>query len=105
MSRRPDFILLANGRSFPCLVSSGNGDTMRSYVGRFVDPDPSGAARLVVFHSDVEPTEETHGDRFRYAIGPFSSPQAARLMARCLERQILLTIDDCEQFVRVRVAS
>jgi hypothetical protein len=107
-SRKPEFILLANGRSFSCLSREGGAsrscsDETRSYVGRFVEPGPDGASRLVVFHSDVEPTEETHGDRFKYAIGPFKSPEAARFMARCLEKQMpLITIDDCDRFTCVR---
>lgn len=110
-SRKPEFILLANGRSFSCLsreagASRSCSDETRAYVGRFVDPDPTGAKRLVVFHSDVEPTEETHGDRFKYVIGPFRSARAARFMVGCLQKRMhLITVEDCEYFTRVRVAS
>jgi hypothetical protein len=49
---------------------------VRLYVGKSVK-----TGRLTVFRSDVAPTEETHGDRFRYAIGPFRTVRAARIMA------------------------
>jgi len=69
---------------------------MKTYVGRSLD-----TGKLAVFHSDVEPTEETHGDRFRYAIGPFRTVDAARLMVKCVGAHMFaVSVEDCERFAR-----
>ena len=52
----------------------------RPYVGRSV-----ASRRLEVFRAEALPTEETHGDRFKYVIGPFRTVRGARFMAECGE--------------------
>jgi hypothetical protein len=52
------------------------GEALNIYVGQKIETD-----QLVVIRSDVTPTEETHGDRFKYVIGPFRSLRFARAMA------------------------
>lgn len=44
----------------------------KPYVGK------TSAGEYRVFRSDVTPTEETHGDQYTIAYGPFRSPKGAR---------------------------
>jgi hypothetical protein len=62
----------------------------RPYVGRSVD-----SGKLAVFRSDVEPTEETHGDRYKYAIGPFRTVRGAIYMTE--HPQGPCTVAQCEK--------
>ena len=69
----------------------------RPYVGRSVE-----TGRLVMFRSKVTPTNETHGATFRYAIGPFRTARAARLMADHGENNPhLVTVAQCERIAAV----
>jgi hypothetical protein len=69
----------------------------RPYVGRSVE-----TGRLTVFRSSVTPTDETHGAAFRYAIGPFRTARAARLMADHGENNPhLVTVAECERIAAV----
>jgi hypothetical protein len=52
--------------------------TSRLYVGR-----NRSNGRLEVFRALQTPTDESHGRVFAYAIGPFRTARAARLMADC----------------------
>lgn len=71
---------------------------MRPYVGRSIE-----TGKLAVFRSDVVPTEETHGDRYRYAVGPFRSMRGAWAMANYggEGNPHLITVEECERFVRM----
>lgn len=78
----------------PGFVSRGT----RAYVGQSLM-----TGKLAIFHSDVLPSERTHGDRFKFAIGPFETEAGARLMIKCIENRLFaVTIEDCEHFVRIR---
>jgi hypothetical protein len=48
----------------------------RIYVGKRKD---TGAREL--FRSEVKPTDQTHGDVYAYAIGPFRTVRGATFMA------------------------
>lgn len=48
----------------------------RPYVGR-----SRATGRLEVFRATAQPTEESHGQAYRYAIGPFRTARGARFMA------------------------
>lgn len=77
-SRKPESILVA-GKRFELLPPrKGSPGVVRSYIGRSLE-----TGKLVVIQSDVTPTEETHGDRFEYVIGPFRTLRFARAMAQC----------------------
>ena len=96
-SRKPDSILV-DGKAVALLPPRQLSGRVRPYVGYFIR-----TGKLTIFHSDVLPTEETHGDRFKFAIGPFDTEAGARLMIKCVEYRLpSVTIEDCEHFVRVR---
>lgn len=66
----------------------------RPYVGLIRD----GARRQrVVFHSDVTPTQETHGDAFVSAEGPFQTIRGARIFAVCANAGWVMTQDAAEK--------
>lgn len=46
----------------------------------YVGEDKKGAWRIFV--SPVEPSERSHGDKFKFAIGPFRTVRGAIFMAR-----------------------
>lgn len=49
----------------------------RPYVGR-----SRATGRLETFRSVAVPTEQSHGQAYGYAIGPFRTARGARFMAR-----------------------
>lgn len=96
-SRKPESIFVA-GKLVALLPPRRLDGRVRPYVGY-----STRLGKLALFHSDVVPTEETHGDRFKFAIGPFDTEAGARLMIKCVENRLpSVTIADCERFVLVR---
>jgi hypothetical protein len=69
----------------------------RPYVGRSIE-----TGRLTVFRSRGKPTEETHGETYTYAIGPFRTVRGARYMADCGENNPhCVTVEQAERLAEL----
>jgi hypothetical protein len=71
----------------------------RTYTRPYVGKTRSGS--FATFRSAVVPTEETHGNAYRYAIGPFRTARAARYMRDvCAIGGMVTTVSQAEKQAR-----
>ncbi len=92
-TRKPEFVLVS-GKPFATLPPRKPAPSrMRAYVGRSL-----ATGRLVVFHSDVIPTDDLFGTRYRYAIGPFKTHKGARAMAACDGSPTIVSVKQAEDY-------
>lgn len=71
---------------------------MKMYVG-----SRRSDSKYVFFRSESVPTEASHGETYRYVIGPFRTVRGARFMAEYGKgNPHVQTVDDCERIAALK---